>query len=89
MILASLFLLTPCIRAQEKTNVLDRILSDFSAYSALPREVVYVHLNKTVYIKGEDIGFKAYVLDKDHKRPSQETRNLYCVVADSNDRVVK
>lgn len=87
--LISLILLTPCIYAQENTDVLDQIIADFENYSVLPREVVYVHLNKSVYIKGEDVGFKAYVLDKDHKRPSSETRNLYCVLTDSSNRVLK
>lgn len=73
----------------QKEDVLDRILVDFANYSELPREVAYVHLNKSVFVKGEDLGFKAYVLDKDHKRPSQETQNLYCILADSAGRMVK
>ncbi len=81
-------LIIPATQAQ-KEDVLDQIIIDFNTYSALPREVVYVHLNKSVYIKGEDVGFKAYVLDKDHKSPSLETRNLYCVLADSTGREVK
>ncbi len=92
MIRPLLFLLLlfvfPAAHAQ-KEDVLDRILNDFSLYSDLPREVAYVHLNKSVFVKGEDLGFKAYVLDKDHKRPSQETQNLYCVLADSANRLVK
>ena len=84
-----LFLLTVLWGYGQKEDVLDRIISDFSLYSALPREVAYVHLNKSVYIKGEDLAFKAYVLDKDRKQPSQETRNLYCVLSDSADRMVK
>lgn len=78
----------PAAQAQ-KEDVLDRILVDFSLYSELPREVAYVHLNKSVFIKGEDLGFKAYVMDKDHKRPSQETENLYCILSDSSGQVVK
>jgi hypothetical protein len=70
-------------------DVLDQILDDFTLYSELPREVAYVHLNKSIFIKGENLGFKAYVLDKGTKKPSQETRNLYCVLADSNDRLIK
>ncbi|MCO5725107.1 hypothetical protein [Robiginitalea marina] len=73
----------------QQLDVLDRILDDFTLYSELPREVAFVHLNKSVFIKGENLGFKAYVLDKGAKKPSLETRNLYCVLADSNDRMIK
>ena len=73
----------------QQEDIQDRILNDFARYSEHPREVAYVHLNKSVFIKGEDLGFKAYVLDKDRKRPSLETQNLYCVLADSANRMVK
>jgi hypothetical protein len=67
----------------------ETILTAFEAYSELPREVVFVHLNKSVYIKGENIGFKAYVLDKDTKKRSLETKNLYCTIVDEKENVVK
>ena len=57
--------------------------------STLPREVVFVHLNKSVYIKGEAVGFKAYVLDKDTKKRSLETKNLYCTILDEDENIVK
>lgn len=68
---------------------LDQLFSSFAAYSELPREVAFVHLNKSILIKGEELGFKAYVMDKDNKRPSKETRNLYCVIADSANKTIK
>ena len=70
-------------------NENDTVLKAFEAYSQLPRELVYVHLNKSVYIKGEPIGYKAYVLDKGSKLPSFETNNLYCVLVDENETVIK
>lgn len=67
----------------------DKILSVFESYSELPREVAFVHLNKSIYIKGENIGYKAYVLDKANRKPSLETTNLYCVILDSTNTVIK
>lgn len=61
----------------------------FNDYSELPREVVYVHLNKSIYIKGEQLGYKAYVYDKDKKRPSQETNNLYCALVNDEGKMIK
>ena len=74
--------------AQESYNKKD-IDASYKRYTEPLREVVYVHLNKSVYIKGEDIGFNAYVLDKNTKKLSQKTTNLYCVLSDKNNKVIK
>jgi hypothetical protein len=74
--------------AQEGSG-LDNLFSAFTSYSELPREVAYVHLNKSVFIKGEELGFKAHVMDKDTKKRSLETRNLYCILTDSANRTIK
>ena len=84
-LIALLFLNT--FQAQN-SSANDKILLSFEAYSELPREVVFVHLNKSVFIKGENIGYKAYVLDKDTKKRSLETKNLYCTVLDDQKKVV-
>jgi hypothetical protein len=70
--------------AQEPSVILDA----YEAYSKAPREVAYVHLNKSTYIKGEDIGFTAYILDKQKKVPSQLTTNLYVTIEDENKTVI-
>ncbi len=81
-------LLAPGAAAQQE-DLFSDLLTSFEAYADLPREVAYVHLNKSVLIKGEELGFTAYVMDKDHKRPSGETRNLYCVISDSANRTLR
>nr|WP_321232716.1 hypothetical protein [uncultured Psychroserpens sp.] len=73
------------VYSQENTDV----ITSYTTYSKLPREVVYVHLNKSIYIKGECIGFSAYVLDKNTKKPSSITTNLYCTISDKNNTVIK
>ncbi len=83
-----LFLVLNTVQAQN-SPVNDQIIFSFEAYSKLPREVVFVHLNKSVFIKGESIGYKAYVLDKDTKKRSLETKNLYCTVLDDQKKVIK
>ncbi len=65
------------------------LLAVYEEYTALPREVAYVHLNKSTFIKGEDIGFQGYVLDKQTKLPSKATTNLYCTLLDKNGAIVK
>lgn len=65
------------------------IITSFKDYGSAYREVAYCHLNKSIYIKGEILGFSSYVMDKNLKIPSQQTKNLYCVISDSTDNVIK
>ncbi|AOW21317.1 hypothetical protein [Urechidicola croceus] len=61
----------------------------YENYALLPREIAYLHLNKSTYIKGEYLGFSGYVLDKSSKRLSGLTTNLYCVISDKEEKVIK
>ncbi|MBC3845602.1 hypothetical protein H8K90_04375 [Winogradskyella echinorum] len=65
------------------------ILDSYEDYTSGAREVVYVHLNKSTYIKGESIGFTAYVLDKKDKKPSLVTTNLYVSIEDEKNNVLQ
>ncbi|WP_460220566.1 hypothetical protein [Psychroserpens sp. MEBiC05023] len=65
------------------------IISSFEKYTELPRELAYVQLNKSTYIKGEMIGLSAYVLDKASKNPSRITTNLYCTISDTENNIIK
>lgn len=67
----------------------DKILEAYQEYTKAPREVVYLHLNKSTYFIGETIGFTAYVLDKKDKKPSLLTTNLYVSIEDKASNIVK
>lgn len=67
----------------------NNIEKSFKEYSDTFEEVAYTHLNKSTYIKGEIIGFTSYVLNKKSKKPSEITTNLYCVITDVNDKIIK
>ena len=57
------------ISAGQDTTVVE---SSFNEYVNLPREVAFAHLNKSLYLKGETIGFSVYVLDKNTKKQSKK-----------------
>jgi len=76
------------LNGQELSSTKNIELS-YKTYTKPLREVAYVHLNKSVYIKGEDVGFNAYIFDKNTKKLSKKTTNLYCVISDDNNRIVK
>ncbi|MBT8245257.1 MAG: hypothetical protein HKP48_07080 [Winogradskyella sp.] len=65
------------------------IIENFEDYTEAPRKNIYIHLNKTTYVKGEMIGFKAYVFDKASKELSFSTTNLYCTITDKNNKTVR
>jgi hypothetical protein len=67
---------------------IDEIIKAYNKYTNPPREVVYLHLNKSTYIIGETIGFTAYVLDKKNKKPSLLTTNLYVSIEDKEQNIV-
>ena len=75
------------LQAQESGQ--DKIDESYQNYSKAYREIAYCHLNKSTYIKGEHIGFSAYVLNKDLKTPSELTKNLYCVILDSTNAIIQ
>ncbi len=45
-------------------------------YFNIPRESLYLHLNKTTYIHKEEIWFKGYVFDRQKKLPSTGSTNF-------------
>ncbi|MBR9913425.1 MAG: hypothetical protein GYB32_01150 [Algicola sp.] len=66
-----------------------KLITAFENYTESPREVSYLHLNKSLFVTGETMGFSSYVFDKFEKKPSVLTTNLYCVIMDENDKVIK
>jgi hypothetical protein len=76
------------IRGQEvfKGKNIDSV---FNTYTKPFQEVIYSHLNKSKYIKGETIGFTAYAFDKQKKKLSNTTSNLYCVISDKDNKLIK
>ena len=61
----------------------------FEDYAELSREQIYVHLNKSTFISAETIWFKSYIVSRDTNELSAQTSNLYCVLLDDNDQVIK
>ncbi|MEM5563533.1 hypothetical protein WNY78_00385 [Psychroserpens sp. AS72] len=87
---SKLFILLFCllcfnsIIGQNKTD----IESSFNDYVKLPREVAYAHLNKSLYLLDETIGFSVYVFDKNSKTHSNGTTNVYCSIEDSKGNIL-
>ena len=72
-----LFLFFSIVSFAQKSQDID---NNYADYFNLSREIPYLHLNKTSFIEGEEIWFKAYVLDQKTQKLHQQTTNLYCTV---------
>ncbi|WP_282044538.1 hypothetical protein, partial [Winogradskyella flava] len=72
----ALFILVLVFSSISYAQDIEAITEAFEEYAETPREVAYLHLNKSTYIKGEHIGLTAYVLDKKTKRNSTMATNL-------------
>ncbi len=56
--------------------------SAYVKYFQYEREIPYLHLNKTSFAKGEEIWFKAYVLNTNSQKLHSYTTNLHCSIYD-------
>ncbi|WP_157962201.1 hypothetical protein [Winogradskyella aurantiaca] len=83
-----LFLLFLCLStlsfSQEKV-----IKTYYDNYASINQEAIYVHLNKSTFIQGEDLGFTAYVFDKKTKALTSFSSNLYLSIEDANQKPIK
>ncbi|MCZ4318914.1 hypothetical protein O4H26_07925 [Aequorivita viscosa] len=73
----------------QNNKELETLISSYKTYSELPREISYAHLNKTVILKGEILGFTTYIFDKSSKKPSTTATNIYCTISDENNKIIK
>ena len=53
------------------------------------RESIHLHLNKTTFLKGDEIWWSAYAYNKKSGTPSNPTKNLYCGIYDSEGQLVQ
>ncbi|MCH4822671.1 hypothetical protein ML462_05745 [Gramella lutea] len=70
-------------------NYQREVLNELLDFHSTPKEIAYLHLNKSILLQGEQLGVSAYVMLQKDFEPSLETTNLYIQVKDSNDVVIK
>ncbi len=81
-----IFLLsTASIFGQQEKTVED----EYAAYFTLPREALYIHLNKTTFLKGEEIWFKGYTYDQKNQLTSKATTNINVAIYDEKGKQLK
>ena len=71
--------------SQSKTHPLE-LQNKYSNYSKYSSESVFLHLNKTFFLKGEKIWFTAYLYDTKNGLPFKKSKNIYCGLYDSEGK---
>nr|WP_321237124.1 hypothetical protein [uncultured Psychroserpens sp.] len=89
--LLSVFTFLLCVQftIAQNQNVDIDLISSYEDYTEMDRELVYAHLNKSIYIKGESIGLNAYVLDKYTKKLATQAANLYCTISNNEGEIIE
>lgn len=60
----------------------DKITDNYNTYFEKTREIPYLHLNKTSFIKGEEVWFQAYVMEQNSNKLHPTVSNLYVSIFD-------
>lgn len=84
LLLILLLLVSLDISAQEKPE-LDAVYED---YFNLTRVIPHLHLNKTSFLQGEEVWFKAYIVDQNKNKLNDITSNLVCTLHDEEGNEV-
>ena len=83
------FILLFCASFAVDDDEMSFLLAKLDAYnSAHPQEKTYLHLDKANYVAGDDLWFKAYVVDAHDGRLSEQSGILNVQLIDGQDSIV-
>ncbi|RYF25880.1 MAG: TonB-dependent receptor [Flavobacteriales bacterium] len=83
--IVSLFSLSAFVKEDDPFSDLLKKLEEFS--KKFPQEKIYLHLDKPYYAIGDDIWFKAYVVDSRTSAPSTISNILYVELINEGDSI--
>ena len=70
-------------------NAQENYLKRHQDYFELPRESIYVHTNKSVFVKGENMWYKGYAIDRSTNTLNDLVRNVQVSVFDIEGKKIK
>ena len=81
-LLLSILLVNFSIFCQE-----EKLETNYTTYFQNTREIPYLHLNKTYFLKGEEIWFQAFVVEQNSNKLHKTTSNLYVSIFDESGKM--
>ncbi|PIB38901.1 hypothetical protein BFP75_13825 [Maribacter sp. 4G9] len=73
----------------QNLSVETKIKPAFKDYFGMPRASIFLHLNKSSFVKGEHLWFKGYIYNRLKNNLLKEPLNLYVGIYDSLGRPIK
>ena len=74
---------------QDQVNMTAYLSQRFLNYcKTVPREEIYIHTDREVYISGEDLWFNIYLIDRQNIKPSVYSRIVYFELLNERNRPV-
>jgi hypothetical protein len=73
----------------QTSDLEEELVNSYGVYASVPQELIYLHTNKTDCLIGEQLGFKAYIIDKHTGKPASNTTNLYVQLVDHENNTYK
>ncbi len=86
-----IFLVSGIVSAfgQVSSGMLEAIAKKFNTYcSAVPREEMYIHTDRNDYVAGEEIWFRAFLVDRKSSHLSSGSRVAYFEILNTENRPV-
>ncbi|MBZ9728181.1 hypothetical protein LB467_00640 [Salegentibacter sp. JZCK2] len=84
-----LFLIIAVSSGVNSQSTKENLIEKLSNYKVVKKEIAYLHLNKSLLLKGEQLGFAAYVLNESTHKPNISNSNLYVTVKNEKDSLIK
>jgi hypothetical protein len=83
------FLFLQGANCQNTPNITDYLSQRFTRYiKSVPREEIYIHSDRIVYLSGEDMWFNIYLIDRQTSKPSLSSKIAYLELLNSENRPV-
>ena len=79
--------LNPSLTAQDLTST--QITDSYRTFYKPLRENIHLHLNKTTFLKGEQLWFTAYVYDGNNQVPSSSSTNLHVGIFNEAGKLIE
>ncbi|WP_037318823.1 hypothetical protein [Salegentibacter sp. Hel_I_6] len=83
------FLIIAVFTNANSQNTEENLVEKIADYKLLNKELAYLHLNKSHFLKGEQLGFAAYVLNESTHKPEVSNSNLYVTVKNDQDSIIR